>query len=323
MPNSFDSAKKSLTVTTYEIGQESYHYRWNNEHKAIVHIKPGDRVHFILNEVTSWQIKKDAKLEDLVKLDLGKLYPLSGPVFVEGASEGDALEIEVENIKTANWGWSAIMPGLGLLPEFTDPYLWIWDLSKSEKLVRFKNEINVPLNPFCGVMGVAPKEKGSFDVLPPGKHGGNLDIKHLRVESRLILPVWAKGALFSVGDLHAAMGDGEVCVTAIECPGEVTLRFELIKGANIPAPRFITKEKSDSTSKEGYFVTTGIAPDLMDACRLATRNMIDYLVREHDLEKKEAYILCSVAADLKIHEVVDAPNWVAGLWISKDTLGLH
>ncbi len=308
-------------MTLHEVERETYHYLWNNEHKPVVHVQHGDSVHFKVNEVTSWQITKNAKLDDLVKLDMSKLYPLSGPVFVEGASESDALTIEVEEIKTDDWGWSAIIPGLGLLPEFTEHYLWIWNLSKSDRFVDFKNEIKVPLSPFCGVMGVAPKEKGVLSVIPPGKHGGNMDVRHLTTGSKVVLPVWTNGALFSVGDLHAAMGDGEVCVTAIECPGEVRLKFVLIKDANIPGPRFLTKARPEPSS-EGSFVATGIAPDLLEACRLATRNMIDYLVKEHDLDRKEAYILCSVAGDLKIHEVVDAPNWVVGLWMSNIVLGL-
>ncbi len=307
-------------MTTQDIGIESFHYYWNNEHKPLVHIKSGDKVHFEVNEVSSWQITKNAKREALVNLDSKKFYPLSGPVYVEGASEGDTLLIEVEEVKTADWGWSSIVSGLGLLPEFSDPYLWIWDLSKQEKSVEFKNGIKVPLAPFCGVMGVAPKEKGSFDVMPPGKHGGNMDIKHLTAGSKLFLPVWTEGALFSVGDIHAAMGDGEVCVTAIECPGEVSLKFELIKDARISSPRFITS-KEIVPNLGPCVVTTGIAPDLMEACRLATRNMIDYLVRNHGLDRNEAYILCSVAADLKVHEVVDAPNWVVGLWIEESVLG--
>jgi acetamidase/formamidase len=309
-------------MINYEVGKDNYHYKWNNEHKPIIHIRSGDSIHFAVNEVSSWQITKNSNVGDLAKLDWSKLYPLSGPVFVEQANEGDALAIQVEEVRTADWGWSAILPGFGLLPEFKDSFLWIWDLSKSKEFVRFKNKIKVPLDPFCGVMGVAPGEKGVFEVMPPRKHGGNLDIKHLTVGSKLILPVWTKGALFSVGDLHAAMGDGEVCISAIECPGEVTLKFELIKDANLSAPRFFTNGKSHSNTG-GSIVTTGIAPDLMDATRLAARNMIDYLVREHDLESKEAYVLCSVAGDLKIHEVVDAPNWVVGMWMSKNTLGLN
>jgi acetamidase/formamidase len=297
--------------SSYKIDKDTFHYLWNNKHKPALHIKSGDRVKFEVNEVASWQITKKSKIEDLVKLDEGKLYPLAGPVYVEGASAGDALSISIENIKTADWGWSAIIPGLGLLPEFKEHYLHIWDLSKRKTTANFKRGIKVPLGPFCGVMGVAPKESGEFSVLPPGHHGGNMDIKHLTEGSKLVLPVWNDGALFSVGDLHAAQGDGEVCVTAIECPGTVTLKFNLIKNAKISTPRFFTSPKSQSRTPR--FVTTGIASDLMEASREAVRNMIEHLVGHHRLRKEEAYILCSVAADLRIHEVVDAPNWVVGL----------
>jgi acetamidase/formamidase len=307
-------------MTSYKIGIDSFHYYWNNEHKPVIRIKSGDEVHFEVNEVTSWQITKEATIENLLNMDSKKLYPLSGPVYVEGASEGDALSVEVKHVKTADWGWSSILSGLGLLPEYSDPFLWIWDLSKDEEFVEFKNGIRVPKAPFCGVLGVAPKEKGSFEVMPPGKHGGNMDIKHLTEGSMVLLPVWTEGALFSVGDIHAAMGDGEVCVTAIECPGEVSLKFELVKDARISSPRFVTSKGTNSNGGSS-FVTTGIGPDLIEACRSATRNMIDYLVRNIGLDKNEAYILCSVAGDLKVHEVVDAPNWVVGMWMRESVLG--
>ncbi|MHB1907709.1 MAG: acetamidase/formamidase family protein [Nitrososphaerales archaeon] len=306
-------------VALHSLGIESYHYLWNKAHPPVVKIQPGDSVNFEVNEVTSWQLTMGAKLKDLIKLDWKKSYPLSGPVFVQGASIGDALVVEVQEITTANWGWSGIIPGFGLLPEFRKHFLWIWDLSKSDKIANFKNGLKVPLSPFCGVMGVARKEEGEFEVMPPGKHGGNMDIKHLTVGSKLLLPVLNQGALFSVGDIHSAMGDGEVCVTAIECPGEVKLKFDLIKGANITSPRFYTPKKSSGDN--GHFVTTGIASDLMEASRLATRGMIDYLSKEYNLEREEAYILCSVAADLRIHEVVDTPNWVVGLWMPNEVFG--
>jgi acetamidase/formamidase len=309
-------------MSANRIGREIFHYKWNREHKAALTIEPGESVDFEVNEVSSWQITKDAKADRLVGMDANKLYPLSGPVFIEGAEEGDALEIEVEEIETADWGWSAIIPGLGLLPEFNEPYLFIWNLQRGRKYAEFKNGIRVPLGPFCGVMGVAPKEPGELDVLPPGKHGGNMDIKHLTAGSKLLLPVWVDGGLFSVGDMHAGMGDGEVCVTAIECPGRVKLKFDLIKQASISFPRLLSKGSTGDDSR-GFFVTTGIAPDLMEACRLATRELISYLGKQHGLTREDAYILCSVAADLKVHEVVDTPNWVVGLWIAKSILGLE
>jgi len=311
----------------HKLSKGDFHYLWNNEHKPAIKISPGDSIDFEVNEVSSWQISRESKSQDLTRLDWSKLYPLSGPVYVEGASAGDALSVEVVKISTSDWGWSAISPPLGLLPEFNEPFLWIWEgLSKNAGgFVDFKNGIKVPLNPFCGVMGVAPREKGQFQVMPPGKHGGNMDIRHLTEGARLLLPVWNEGALFSVGDMHAAQGDGEVCVSAIECPGNVTLKFEVVKDARIDSPRFFTGRESSSRMEDhrrGYFVTTGISPDLLEASRLATREMISYLSKEYDLKREEAYILCSVAGDLRIHEVVDAPNWVVGLAISKSVLGL-
>ena len=143
-----------------------------------------------------------------------------------------------------------------------------------------------------------------------------MDIRHLVKGSKLVLPIWRTGALFSVGDVHAAQGDGEVCVTAIECPGKVKLEFEVLKGMKLDSPRFSTP-KMDS---EGEFATTGISPDLLEASRIAVRGMINYLSDEYDLTCEEAYILCSIAGDLKIHEVVDAPNWVVGFAMSNSVL---
>lgn len=298
-------------MSFYKLGRETFHYLWNNKHKPVLHIKSGDRVTFDVNEVTSWQMTEKSHKNDLVKIDEKKLYPLSGPVFVEGATADDALSISIERVKPATWGWSGIMPGLGLLPEFKKPHLQKWDLSRKD-YSDFKQGIKVPLHPFCGVLGVAPKEEGEFNVMPPGRHGGNMDIRHLTQGSRLILPIWNKGALFSVGDLHGAQGDGEVCVTAIECPGEVTLKFDLLKGEKVTSPRYFTPPREERKYTR-EFVTTGISPDLMEASREAVRNMIHHLTSEHDLLKEDAYILCSVAADLRIHEIVDSPNWVVGL----------
>jgi acetamidase/formamidase len=282
---------------------------WNKKHKPVLSIKPGDYVTFEINEVTSWQITKDTKSEDLNHLDDSKLYPLAGPVYVEGARPGDALVVEIRDVRPGKFGWSAIIPGLGLLEEYTIPYLHKWDL-RSKKFTRFKRGIRIPIRPFCGVHGVAPAEEGSFDVMPPGRHGGNMDIRLLTAGSRLELPVLVNGALFSTGDVHAAMGDGEVCVTAIECDGEATFRFGLRKGANLSWPRYFAK--SDPQPKKGYYVTTGIANDLMAATKESVRNMIDHLTKGHGLSREEAYVLCSVAADIRVHEVVDRPNWVVG-----------
>jgi acetamidase/formamidase len=299
----------------HRIGRDAFHYKWARSHKPAISISDGDTVTFEINDVASWQLTQDSKSEDLARLDASKLYPLAGPVFVEGARPGDALVVETVSVKVADFGWSAIIPGLGLLEEFKKPYLYKWAL-KDKKFARFEKGIKIPISPFCGVLGVAPPERGSFEVMPPGKHGGNLDIRHLTAGSRIKIPVWVDGALFSVGDVHASMGDGEVCVCAIECAGEATLRFTLEHKSSLRWPQYLAE--GDSKPKKGYYAATGIAPDLMVATKESVRNMLDYLTQSYGLTREEAYVLCSVAADVRVHEVVDQPNWVVGTMISRD-----
>jgi acetamidase/formamidase len=277
-------------------------------------VSPGDNVSFEINDVSSWQVTRDTPPER-PGFDQSKLYPLSGPVFVDGAEPGDTLTIEVLEVANGDFGWSVILPGEGLLEEFQKPYLYKWELKDRER-ARFEKGITIPIRPFCGVMGVAPPESGSFPVMPPGKHGGNLDIKHLTAGSRLELPVSVQGALFSTGDLHAAMGDGEVCVSAIECAGRARFRFGLVKETGLKLPRYFTT--GEPAAKKGYYVATGVGPDLMGASKDAVRNMLGYLMKDHGLGREDAYVLCSVAADLRIHEVVDQPNWVVGAMIPLD-----
>lgn len=290
---------------------------WSKSHPHVLEVDPRDRVTFQVREVTSSQLTKTSTVADVAKLDDSKFYPLAGPVRVRGAEVGDALGIDVLNVETGDWGWSAIVPGLGALEEFTEPYLWVWRLGKSP-WVDFKNGLRVRKRPFCGVMGVAPSTEGTTQAMPPGDHGGNLDTRHLTAGSRLLLPVWVDGGLFSVGDIHAAQGDGEVCVTAIECPGRVTLRFNLIKKAQLEAPQYFT---APERKPERHFVTIGISADLMEACKLAIRRMINTLTIHAGLSREEAYVFCSVTGDLRVHEIVDKPNWVVGFWISQSSLG--
>jgi acetamidase/formamidase len=300
------------------IKRDTFHYQWGKTHKPVLHIKPGDRVHFEVNEVLSGQISPKTKASDIGNLDNSKLYPLAGPVYIEGAQPGDALIVQVEKVKPASWGWTAVMPGFGLLDEFTTPELYIWNLRAYPKFAHFVKKIPVPLNPFCGVLGVAPPEDGFFDVMPPGKHGGNLDIRHLTDGSVVWLPVWNEGALFSTTDVHGGQGDGEVCVSAIECPGDVTITFDLKKNVNLETPRYFTRPLSGINS--GYFGTTGISPDLMVATKQAVRSMIAFLSENLGISREHAYMLCSVIGELRIHEIVDRPNWVVGMMIPRNLI---
>ncbi len=298
----------------HSIGRDTFHYLWNRSHKPALRIKPGDEVFFDINDVWSWLITRKTKSADLPSIDNSKLYPLAGPVYVEGAEPGDTVTVEVLDVQNDYWGWSGIFPGLGLLEEFKEPYLYKWEL-KDKRFAHFEKGIKIPIRPFCGVMGVSPPEKGGFDVMPPGRHGGNMDIRHLTKGSRVELPVWVEGALFSTGDVHAAMGDGEVCVTAIECAGSARFKFGLVKKTGLAMPRYTTT--TEAKARE-YHVATGIAPDLLDAAKLSVRNMLDFLTKTYRLKREDAYILCSVASDLRVHEVVDRPNWVVGTMIPMD-----
>jgi len=253
----------------------------------------------------------------LTNLDFAQLYPLAGPVFVKGAEPGDILEVEILRLQTLAWGWTGLIPGLGLLAEdFTAPYIRHFDLSNGDT-AALRDDIRIPIQPFCGTMGVATDDDGPLDVLPPTKGAGNIDTRHLTAGTRLSLPVFVPGALFSAGDCHAAQGDGEVCVTGIECPMSFSLRFDLRRGLSLPSPQFTTRRGrlSEHDGEAGYYVTTGIGPDLMEDARDAVRRMIDWLGREHDLSPEDAYLLCSVAGDLKISEIVDQPNWTVSFYM--------
>ena len=214
------------------------HYRWDNSIRPVLEIEPGDEVIYDLREVSDGQINPASTARDLPRLDMARVYPLAGPIAVKGARPGDVLEIEMLELTASHWGWSGINPGFGLLPEeATEPYLHIWDLSAGTA-TELRPGIRIPLDPFCGTIGVAPETPGSHPVMPPGRFGGNMDIRHLTQGSTLFLPVWVDGALFSCGDPHAAQGDGEVCVSAIEAPMRARLRFGLRKDQSIPGPQF-------------------------------------------------------------------------------------
>ncbi|MBP1971238.1 acetamidase/formamidase [Virgibacillus natechei] len=250
-------------------------------------------------------------------MNKSQMHPISGPIYIEGAEAGDTLEVEIMDLQTTGWGWTAIIPGKGLLSEeFTEGYIRTFDLNKKTHF-KFNKNITVPIIPFLGTMGVAPEVDGDHPIIPPNKFGGNIDIRHLTKGARLFLPIQVNGALFSAGDGHAAQGDGEICINGVESPLYGELKFTLHKGSTSKTPYFYTSTKSAcfADNSKGFFGTTGIGPDLKKCAETAVKNMIDHLERNHSLSRKEAYILSSLTVDLKISEIVNEPNYVVSAYL--------
>jgi acetamidase/formamidase len=281
-----------------------------------VRIQPGDTVVFETLEASAGQVFPGCSSEAVRALDFSLIHPLTGPVYVEGAEPGDALVVDIVSIKHKGWGWNAVIPGFGLLgDDFQEPYVQHYKLG--ETTCEFRPDIQIPYEPFCGVMGVGPREVGRFTTIPPRENAGNIDIRHLTPGTRVFFPVLVPGALFSCGDCHSAQGDGEVNGTGIETLMSVTLTFNLQKGANIPELRFITPpgKKLTVADEGGYFVTTAHGPDLFKNSQQAIRYMIDHLSSEYKMTREQAYCLCGAAVDLKVSEIVDAPNWIVSAYL--------
>jgi acetamidase/formamidase len=301
----------------HAVRREAFNCVWDNSIDPSLEVDSGDLVEFTARDASDEQIQADSTPEDVAKLDFEHVNPVSGPVYVKDARPGDVLAIEILEFRPRNWGWTALIPGFGLLAdEFPEPWLRISRVEAEQRKVVFAEGIELPYMPFPGTIGVAPAEPGPHSIVPPSRWGGNMDTKHLRVGTTLYLPVGVEGALFSVGDTHSAQGDGEVCGTAIETTMEISLRLSVRRDFHIEAPQFrVPPSTLAGAQGTGYHVSTGVAPDLMEATRQAVRATIGHLGDRHSLSREEAYALCSVAVDLRIHEVVDAPNWVVGAFL--------
>ncbi len=302
----------------HALDSSAVHYEWNNALAPHLTIDPGDTVVFDTRDAADGFYTPASVHADVLARGPFRGHPLTGPVAVRGAAPGDVLVVEIlEVAPRAPFGWTTIRPGRGLLPEseFPKPFLQIWDVSDGEA-ARMNGEVAVPLAPFPGVMGTALDVPGGHSTMPPRKNGGNMDVKQLVAGTTLYLPVWVEDALFSVGDGHGAQGDGEVCVTAVEMSARVTLRFGLERRRHLPEPRFRTAAMPETRADRGsWFATTAHGPDLFASAQQAVRYMIEHLVAERGLSREQAYVLASVAVDLKISEIVDAPNWIVSAFL--------
>ena len=306
--------------SNHYIKREHHHFGWDNSLKPVLTVHSGDSVEFETIDASGGQLSRTSTAADVAKIDFGKVNPATGPVWVEGAEPGDTLKVSILEMTSAGWGWTANIPGFGLLAHrFTEPALHIWEYdAKTMAPAVVKPGGKVRLQPFPGVIGCAVAEPGLHSVVPPRRVGGNMDTRDIVVGSELYLPIEVKGALFSLGDTHAGQGDGEVCGTAIESPMNVAVRIELIKGGAPRFPRILhPKPRSRHMDGHGYEVTTGIGPDLMTGAKEALDQMVDLIAHQHRMQPVEAYMLCSACADLKISEIVDQPNWVVSCYLPR------
>jgi acetamidase/formamidase len=307
---------------THELPLAPQHVHWGHFDagvKPAVRIRSGDRVRvetmvarglerLKLAGVPDAEIPASMRAVESAVRDRGPgPHPMTGPISVEGAEPGDSLEVRILAIDFLHpYGVAAFSPGGGVLPSdfpYAHQRLLRWQAGARD--VEFRPGVRLPLAPFFGTIGVAPPPlSGRISTMAPGWHGGNLDNKDLTPGSVLFLPVHVQGGLLSLGDGHAMQGDGEVTGAALETSLVGTIEIHLRKGQRLRWPRAETQT---------HYMTMGLDPDLDEAVRLATREMVDYLVAEKRLSRDDAYILCSLAANLRVTQAVDGTKGIHAL----------
>ena len=293
----------------FTLSTKQTHNRFSAAIEPAIRVPPGSIIEAYTHEATGGVFKPGSGIEDLHKVEVG--HTITGPVFVTGARPGDVIAVEILEIEVGSWGWMAHLPQLGLLAgEFEASAVRTFELNKATNSVRFKPGIEVPLKPFPGIMGVAPSTTEALSTVPPRANGGNLDDPNIGVGTTVYFPVFIEGALFSIGDTHAVQGHGEVSGTAMEAPMRIVYRIDLLANHRaIAEPQYETAD---------YFATTAFGETLDQAAQKATRYMIDYLVAERSLTRLDAYMLCSLAGDLKIAEVVNTPHKLVAMHMPKN-----
>ncbi len=309
-PEPEPAAEPRKVEPQYVLGTENTHSRFSSTIPPVLSVSSGAVIEVTTKEASDGQLVADSTAVDVTQLDFDPIHPLTGPIAVEGAEPGDVLAVTLHEIELLDYGWVAVSPGFGwLADEFTEAYLQTFRFEEGATELRFSDKISIPLAPFPGVMGVAPDTDELLSTIPPRANGGNMDNKYLTVGTTVYFPVFVDGANFSIGDTHAVQGDGEVCGTAVEAPMRIVFELELIKGGRqLPEPQYETAD---------YYGVTAFATTIDEAAKKATRYMIDYLVEERGMDRTEAYVLCSLAGDLKISEVVDVPHVLVSMHMPK------
>jgi formamidase len=345
------------------------HNRWHPDIPPALEAAPGEEVVLQTRHALDGEVTPATRPEDLRNVNLGLVHPLTGPVYVQGAEPGDLLEVNILNIEPARWGFTSIIPGFGFLRDlFLDPYVVHWDIRDGYAEAADLPGVRVPGAPFMGTIGVAPSRLLRQEILlredelrrrggavlgpdprgavpaneplaseglrtiPPREHGGNMDIKQLTAGTRLLLPVFTEGALFSAGDAHFAQGDSECCGTAIEMDSTLHVNFRVLKGEaarrNLRFPIFERDDyftSPEMAAPRRFLAATGmcIAGGVNESenATLAARNALLTMIQllmERGWSREQAYCICSVAVDLKLSQMVDVPNFLVSAFLPLD-----
>jgi acetamidase/formamidase len=304
-------------MSSFHLSAQQRHLAWDNTLPPAVVIAPGDEITLELGDSSGGQIGIHDDVSALGRFDMSLVNPCTGPVFVDGVRAGDDLAVTILALETRDWAWTANLAGFGLLSDdFPEPHLWISQIG--DGVVSLPIGIELALQPMIGTIGVAPAAPGSTPLLVPTSAGGNMDIAQVGVGTTLHLPARVAGGLLSAGDAHGVQGDGEVCGTGAETAATLTVRVDVTSSTTTGSPWF---EHSVNRSEREWTATTGIASDLFQAARDATRRAIDLIVARTGLAAVEAYLLLSLTGQLRISEIVDAPNWVVSMHVPRVYVG--
>jgi amidase len=272
-------------------------YTFSHRHKPVEQVKTGEHVLLQTEDALGGQIKSEKN--SLEALDWAKVDGATGPLFIEDAEPGDTLIAEILSIKVENKGVIVTIPKSGILG--AKKFKPCTAVAKIEKgYIILNNNVRVKAKPMIGTIGVAP-ETDEIATGSLGRHGGNMDVKELTAGTKLYLPVFARGALFAAGDLHAVQADGELCVSSVEVAGEILLKFRLLKGK---MPKWPILETRD------YFAFLACGDSLDEAAVLASEVAVGALMREYKWSFERAYMFGSLAVNLEINQVVDPKKGV-------------
>ncbi|HYK93047.1 MAG TPA: acetamidase/formamidase family protein [Thermoplasmata archaeon] len=293
-----------------------WHTVWSARQPPIARIRSGDEILLDVPDASAGQLHRRSTRSDLAGIDHSKVDAAVGPFAVEGARPGDGLRLHLRDVRIGSWGWSAVFREFGLLRNRFDDDLVTWKIAGglARPASGFLRPVTIPVRPMLGWLGTAPRE-GEHSMIPPRRTGGNMDSRLHGPGATILLPVEVPDALLSVGDPHAAMGDGEVCGTGIEAPARVRIRVELVPDGAPPFPR--VEVPALPMDPGPAYVATGIGPDPLEAARFALEGIIDWLGRR-GVAAKEAYLLASLVGHLRWSEAVDLPNHVVSMTFPSD-----